>query len=123
MLSFTVSTESSKEEHVRFPLSLSWAILKTVILYIAIIENRKSAWAVVNRRKHEVLPVYTRNPDFSDIMLLGELTADLRNGKQVVTEFIAQMWFEGDVQTMPKGALYKVWGVRELVNTFCRLMD
>lgn len=44
-------------------------------------------------------------------MLIGKLTAGLKNGNEVVTEFIAQIDLEGVASGEPKGTLYKVWGV------------
>ncbi len=58
-----------------------------------------------------MLQVFCGKADYSEIALIGKLTAVLKNGNQVVTEFIAQIKFEGDVQQSPEGVLYKVWGV------------
>lgn len=56
--------------------------------------------------------MFSGKADYSDIILIGKLTAVLKNGNKVETEFIAQIQFEGDMETDPKGTLYKVWGVR-----------
>ncbi|OQU95839.1 hypothetical protein CLAIMM_02004 isoform 1 [Cladophialophora immunda] len=76
----------------------------------AIAASRKSAWDNFEFRKHEVLQVFCGKADYSEIALIGKLTAVLKNGNQVVTEFIAQIKFAGDVQQSPEGVLYKVWG-------------
>lgn len=77
---------------------------------IAIAASRKTAWDKFESRKHEVLQVFCGKADYSDIIMVGKLTAGLTNGNQVVTEFIAHIEFEGDMETSPKGTLYKVWG-------------
>ncbi|KIW90895.1 uncharacterized protein Z519_08678 [Cladophialophora bantiana CBS 173.52] len=74
----------------------------------AIKQSRKTAWDTISSRKHEVLQVYPGQKDYSDLMLIGRLTAGLKN--EVVTEFIAQIHFQGDTSKDPKGTLYKVWG-------------
>ncbi|OQV00122.1 hypothetical protein CLAIMM_05660 [Cladophialophora immunda] len=77
----------------------------------AIKQSRETAWDTISSRKHEVLQVYPGKQDYSDLVLIGRLTAGLKNGNEVVTEFIAQIHFQGDTSTNPKGTLYKVWGV------------
>lgn len=77
----------------------------------AIADSRKTAWEKFESRKHEVLQVFCGKADYSDIIMVGKLTAGLTNGNKVVTEFIAHIEFEGDMETSPKGTLYKVWGV------------
>ncbi|EXJ63297.1 uncharacterized protein A1O5_11618 [Cladophialophora psammophila CBS 110553] len=76
----------------------------------AIKQSRKTAWDTISSRKHEVLQVYPGQKDYSDLMLIGRLTAGLKNGNEVVTDFIAQIHFQGDTSKDPKGTLYKVWG-------------
>lgn len=81
-------------------------------LYLtAISESRKSAWDNFTSRQHEVLQIFTYKSDYSEILLIGKLTAVLKNNNTVVTEFIAQIQFEGEMQKQPQGTLYKVWGV------------
>lgn len=62
-------------------------------------------------RSHEVLRVYTMNQDFSDILLIGRVTAKFKNGKEVEHEFTARIVFEGDTRVDPKGTLYQIWVV------------
>jgi len=65
-------------------------------------------------RKHSVLRVYTSNPDFSDLLLIGSLSAKFKNGKEATDEFVARLVFKGDTSIDPKGSLYQIWAVRFL---------
>jgi len=78
---------------------------------LAILASRKEAWRVVASRKHTVLSVYSASKDFSNILIVGNLIASLKNGNQVDTEFIAQIDLEGVGEGEPRATLYKVWGV------------
>jgi hypothetical protein len=73
--------------------------------------SRKTAWDLIETRKHEVLNVYIAKEDFSDILLIGKLAAGLKNGKDVVSEFVAHLEFT-DTKSSPKATLYEVWTVR-----------
>jgi hypothetical protein len=66
---------------------------------------------LIDTRKHEVLNVYIAKEDFSNMVLIGKLTAGLKNGREVVSEFVARLEFT-DVESSPKATLYEVWTVR-----------
>ncbi|KAM5346083.1 hypothetical protein ACJ41O_009088 [Fusarium nematophilum] len=68
------------------------------------------AWDHIERRNHEVLRVYTASSNYSDILLVGKLTVDFKNGNQVVAEFIARVLFAEGTESDPKATLYQVWG-------------
>ncbi|PMD33510.1 hypothetical protein L207DRAFT_535531 [Hyaloscypha variabilis F] len=72
--------------------------------------SRKEAWRAITSRKHTVLRVYSASEDFSNILIIGNLVAGLNNGRQVDTEFIAQIDLEGVGEGKPRAKLYKVWG-------------
>jgi hypothetical protein len=91
------------------------AIRCNMISKLAIAASRKEAWAVFASRKHTVLSVYSASKDFSQILIIGNLVASLKNGNQVDTEFIAQIDLEGVGEGQPRGKLYKVWGVSRIV--------
>lgn len=55
--------------------------------------------------------MYSASEDFSNILIIGNLVAGLKNGKQVDTEFIAQIDLEEVREGKPRAKLYKVWGV------------
>ena len=55
--------------------------------------------------------MYSASEDFSNILIIGNLVAGLNNGRQVDTEFIAQIDLEGVGEGKPRAKLYKVWGV------------
>ncbi|RMJ08347.1 hypothetical protein CDV36_012043 [Fusarium kuroshium] len=77
----------------------------------AIIQSRSTAWDHIERRDHQVLRVFTASRAYSDIILVGELTVDFKNGKQVTAEFIARIVFEQATGSDPlKASLYQVWG-------------
>jgi hypothetical protein len=58
-----------------------------------------------------VLSVYIAKEDFSNIVLIGKLSAGLKNGKEAVSDFVAHLEFT-DVDGSPKATLYEVWTVR-----------
>jgi hypothetical protein len=78
-------------------------------LSLEIIAAREKSWGHMDDRKHEVLRVYTSKPDFSDILIVGKLYAKFKNGNEATDEFIANITFEGDTGTDPKGSLYRIW--------------
>lgn len=80
-------------------------------LDLAIINSRKTAWDNIDRRKHEILQVYTATSTYRDIMLVGRLTVDFKNGKQVTAEFIARIVFEHTTGEDLQANLYQIWGV------------
>ncbi|KAF2186193.1 hypothetical protein K469DRAFT_630931, partial [Zopfia rhizophila CBS 207.26] len=73
--------------------------------------GRPKSWNGIASRHHQPLKVYTSNPDSSDILLTGKITANLTNGKSVNAEMVAQFILNGDTNTSPKIASYKAWGV------------
>jgi len=64
----------------------------------------------VNRR-HQVFKVYTFNENSNDVLLIGQISANLTNGKNVETEIIGQFILTGDLEKDPKIVSYKSWGV------------
>ncbi|KAH8761734.1 hypothetical protein BGZ57DRAFT_858122 [Hyaloscypha finlandica] len=74
-----------------------------------IIQARENSWAHMDSRKHEVLRVYSSNNDFSDLLLIGKLSAKFKNGREVTDEFIVRLVFRGDTTVNPKGSLYQIW--------------
>ncbi|KAF5026979.1 hypothetical protein F66182_1009 [Fusarium sp. NRRL 66182] len=76
----------------------------------AIIQSRKTAWDHIERREHEVLRVYTASRSYDDVMLLGRITVDFKNGRQVAADFIAHILFEDTTGDKLKAKLYQVWG-------------
>ena len=65
----------------------------------------------MDSRKHEVLRVYSSKNDFSDLLLIGKLSAKFKNGREVTDEFIVRLVFRGDTTVNPKGSLYQIWAV------------
>ncbi|KAH8812892.1 hypothetical protein F5884DRAFT_899111 [Xylogone sp. PMI_703] len=74
-----------------------------------IIAARKNSWALMDTRRHDLLRVYTKKADFSDLILVCNFTALLKTGNAVSEEFIVNLIFRGDTSTNPKGCLYKIW--------------
>lgn len=77
----------------------------------AILESRSKAWDNVDKRKHEVLRVYTAAKNFSDIVVIGRLDSMLKNGREVGFEFVARVVFDRETNDDPKASLYQVWAV------------
>ncbi|KAH6718655.1 hypothetical protein BKA61DRAFT_668996 [Leptodontidium sp. MPI-SDFR-AT-0119] len=75
----------------------------------AIVKARQNSWAHMDSRKHEVLRVYSSKNDFSDLLLIGRLSAKFKNGKEVTDDFIVRLVFQGDTGLNPKGSLYQIW--------------
>lgn len=75
----------------------------------AIIQARQKSWDHMETRKHQVLRVYTAKQDGSDLLIIGNLTAKFKNGKEATDDFIAQIVLDGTTSSNPKGTLYKVW--------------
>ena len=55
-----------------------------------------------------MLNVYIAKKDFSNILIIGKLSAGLKNGKEVLSEFVARIVFVG-LKSRPKVSLYEVW--------------
>jgi len=74
-----------------------------------IVQAREKSWDIMESRKHSILRVYTSTADFSDLLLVGSLTAKFKNGKEATDEFIVRLVFKGDTSTDPKASLYQIW--------------
>lgn len=87
--------------------------LRLIMVRLAIVKARQNSWAHMDSRKHEVLRVYSSKNDFSDLLLIGRLSARFKNGKEVTDDFIVRLVFQGDTGLDPKGSLYQIWAVSE----------
>jgi len=70
---------------------------------------RPKSWNMIATRRHQPVKVYSFTPDFSDVLLMGYISAKLTNGNSVSVEFIAQFIFEGDTSSSPIITSYKSW--------------
>jgi hypothetical protein len=61
------------------------------VITTAIKEARKNAWAVITKRRHEILKVYTADLTGTDLMVLGKVTAGLKNGLSLTSDFAARV--------------------------------
>lgn len=87
--------------------------LKLITVRLAIVKARENSWAYMDSRKHEVLRVYSSKNDFSDLLIIGKLSAKFKNGKEVTDDFIVRLVFQGDTAISPKGSLYQIWAVSQ----------
>lgn len=53
--------------------------------------------------------MYTSDAEGSDVLLIGELTAGLKDGSTTVTDFVARVIIEGIAENKPRMKLYQVW--------------
>lgn len=79
--------------------------------------SRSDAWDFVNSRKHTLLGVYTRTQDFSDIVVLGGLQMEFKNGAKVDSEFSAQIIFDIDGSGSVKAKSWKIFAVSDWFRT------
>jgi hypothetical protein len=74
-----------------------------------IIAARANSWNHMESRQHSVLRVYSSKVDGSDLLIIGNLKAKFKNGKEAEDQFIIRLTFEGDTSVAPKGSLYQIW--------------
>jgi len=73
-------------------------------------ESRKGAWAIVEKRNHTINKCYTCNNDASDILCIGDAVLNLKNGKEVVGNFISRTVLMGTSTPEPRIKYFEVWG-------------
>jgi len=73
--------------------------------------SRDNAWAVVQSRKHIILKVYISSIEANDILFIGNVTMDLRNGQSPSGEFTGRLTISGADTAAPKLKSYQVWAV------------
>jgi hypothetical protein len=85
------------------------ARLSSVSLSVEIRRSRDHAWDHIKSRHHEIVKIYVCNEACDDLMLIGKLEMGLRNGKDVVGEFIARVVVKGADSSSPMIKSYTVW--------------
>jgi len=75
----------------------------------AIAAARPNSWNMIESRKHQPVKIYSFKPDYSDVLVMGQISAILTNGNSVSVEFIAQFVLKGDTSTYPIITSYKSW--------------
>ena len=65
---------------------------------------------MISKRHHEVLKVYTCDPEGSDLLLIGKMAAYTIQGGHTVTEFVGRMVMEHTVEGL-RINLYQTWAV------------
>ncbi|OQV08544.1 hypothetical protein CLAIMM_12798 isoform 1 [Cladophialophora immunda] len=75
----------------------------------AIAKSRPAGWKHMDRRRHEVVQVFTARTDYSDVLIQGKITATFKNKQEVSGEFTAQILFDDGSAAEPKALLYKTW--------------
>ncbi|OQV08543.1 hypothetical protein CLAIMM_12798 isoform 2 [Cladophialophora immunda] len=78
-------------------------------LTTAIAKSRPAGWKHMDRRRHEVVQVFTARTDYSDVLIQGKITATFKNKQEVSGEFTAQILFDDGSAAEPKALLYKTW--------------
>lgn len=85
-------------------------LTKTFFLrYAEIRRSRDHAWDHIKTRRHEVAKVFVCNQECDDLMLIGNLKMELKNGNDVEGQFIARVQVEGVDSTAPRMKFYTVW--------------
>ena len=77
---------------------------------LEIAESRSNAWKAYASRKHVAKKVYVHN-DAGDILLIGNLESELKNGKKITNDFIANIVLDLSKSSKPKFKAYKAWSV------------
>ncbi|KAF2491725.1 hypothetical protein BU16DRAFT_126852 [Lophium mytilinum] len=70
---------------------------------------RPKSWNMIASRKHQPVKVYSFKSDYSDVLVMGQISATLTNGNSVSVEYIAQFVLKGDTSATPVIASYKSW--------------
>jgi hypothetical protein len=65
----------------------------------------------VTRRRHKILKAYSANLAGDDLLFIGHVEMDFRNGKGVQGEFAGRLGIEGAAGASPKLTLYTVGAV------------
>ncbi|RFU24409.1 hypothetical protein B7463_g11928, partial [Scytalidium lignicola] len=76
----------------------------------AIIKSREDSWKLIDRRKLEVVQLFTARQDYSNILVQGKITAHFKSGKEVSAEFTAQIVFDSATAKNPRAVAYRNWG-------------
>ena len=76
---------------------------------------RKMAWNVITKRRHKVLRVYTNSPTQEDLLLFGEISVALKNGKHLASPFSARLILSNANSSSPAVKYYEPIAVS--VNT------
>jgi hypothetical protein len=58
---------------------------------------RDNVWKTVESRKHNISKVYVNDPEGLDLLFLGEMKNQLKDGKIVVTDFVGRLLLERQV--------------------------
>ncbi|MCJ1303256.1 hypothetical protein MMC08_006064 [Hypocenomyce scalaris] len=74
-----------------------------------IARSREGAWKHFQSRRHTILKVYTQSEKADDILLLGELTAEFKNGNSATGQFCARIVVGGPETAKPQFRHYEVW--------------
>ncbi|EXJ71832.1 uncharacterized protein A1O5_04333 [Cladophialophora psammophila CBS 110553] len=74
-------------------------------------ESRDSAWAAVKARRHLINKVYVSDSKADDLLFIGHVTMNLRNGKEVAGEFTGRVKIANPGQS-PRLSLYQLWAVQ-----------
>lgn len=75
--------------------------------------SRDNAWNIVSRRRHVVLNLFSANLRGDDLMFIGHVEMDFRNGKSVSGQFTGRLGVEYTASQKPKLTLYQVWAVSD----------
>ena len=91
-----------------------------VLIYetAAIAQSRKNAWDHIDKRRHILSRVYTLDKKATDLILVGELKATTKSGKDFRQEFCARAVVAEDASAgNPRLSLYQVWAV-SIINDY-----
>lgn len=95
----------------RLYLLLSW-----VNIYDEQSEIRRSrdhAWDLFTSRRHVLKRVYTHDESGSDLLFIGHVAMDLKNGQNVSGEFTGRFEISDPSCDAPKLKSYAIWAVSD----------
>jgi len=77
-----------------------------------IAKSREHAWDAIDARQHEISKVYASDSDGTDLMMLGSLTATMKDGTVTNTKLATRVILAKDSEGKLKFKLYQAqaWG-------------
>ncbi|EXJ63366.1 uncharacterized protein A1O5_11687 [Cladophialophora psammophila CBS 110553] len=72
-------------------------------------KSRDNAWTLFTARQHRVLRVYTHDKEGTDLLFIGHVAMDLKNGKHVAGEFTGRFTIADASSPSPQLKSYAIW--------------
>ena len=109
--------EGSEGQEILGPCSFSWKTYLTWLHLLTALEaishSRDHAWDKIAGRRHNIFKVFVNDKEGHDLFLLGKVRMDLRNGKNVDSDFTAHILVDAESHASgsPRISLMQVFAV------------